>query len=223
MRSFGDFATRASGFLNRWLLCLLLGVYVLAAFLPDGGLWAREVGFGEVQFLGERARVTLLMALLALMLFSAGLNIPLAQVRRLVREPAVLATGFLANLAVPVLYIFAVSLVLRARGDIAAGQGVLLGLALVASMPIATSSAAWSQTSNGNLALDAWADPGLDPAQSPHHSVDAPRRELAYGRRAYGRPERPCRLRSEPAACRFRAVAVAARRRRSRAAWRSAD
>jgi BASS family bile acid:Na+ symporter len=141
---------RASRFLSEWLLVLMLLAYALAAWLPGGGLWAREVRFGELGFLGERACVTLSTALLALMLFSAGLGIPLAQVCRLVRGPALLLAGLLANLTVPVLYIAAASLVLRAWFD--AGQ-VLLGLALVASMPIATSSAAWSQTGNGNLAL----------------------------------------------------------------------
>jgi BASS family bile acid:Na+ symporter len=89
---------------------------------------------------------------LAVMLFSAGLGIHLEQVRRLIREPALLLIGLLANLIVPVLYIAGVSLALHAWDTAAAGH-VLLGLALVASMPIATSSAAWSQTGNGNLAL----------------------------------------------------------------------
>jgi BASS family bile acid:Na+ symporter len=153
MPSYNDFVARACRFLSGWLLAMLIGVYVLAVFLPEGGWWAREATLGAFPLQSERTPVTLTMALLALMLFSAGLNIPLAQVRQLLREPAILVVGFFANMAVPVLYIFGVSLILRACSDLAAGQGVLLGLALVASMPIATSSAAWSQTSNGNLAV----------------------------------------------------------------------
>jgi BASS family bile acid:Na+ symporter len=144
---------RASRFLSDWLLWLLLAAYALAALLPAGGLWAREIRFGELSLLGERASVTLSTALLAVMLFSAGLGIPLAQVRRLVREPALLVTGLFANLAVPAMYIAGVSAVLGAWADGATTGHVLLGLALVASMPIATSSSAWSQTANGNLAL----------------------------------------------------------------------
>jgi BASS family bile acid:Na+ symporter len=140
-------------FMSRWLLFLLLGVYALAAFLPATTLWGREIEFGELNLLGETSRITLSMALLATLLFNAGLDIPMTQLRRLVREPAILAAGLAANLAIPVVYICGLSYLLRDYPNAGAVQVLALGLALIASMPIAGSSAAWAQNANGNLAL----------------------------------------------------------------------
>jgi BASS family bile acid:Na+ symporter len=139
--------------MSRWLLFLLLGVYALAAFLPASAVWGREIEFGEVRLLGETSRITLSMALLAMLLFNAGLDIPLAQLRKLVREPAMLGAGLIANLVIPVVYICGLSSLLRDYPDLGTVQVLVLGLALIASMPIAGSSAAWAQNANGNLAL----------------------------------------------------------------------
>jgi BASS family bile acid:Na+ symporter len=153
MKKYHHVVAHASRFVREWLLWLLLGAYVLAAVLPGGGLWVREVGFGELHLLGEASQITLSMALLALLLFNAGLDISLGQLGKLVRAPGILAAGLLANLAVPVLYIFGVAWVLKGWPDPEAVQHVVLGLALIAAMPIAASSAAWAQNANGNLAL----------------------------------------------------------------------
>jgi BASS family bile acid:Na+ symporter len=132
---------------------MLLGVYALAAFLPATAVWGKELTFGELQLLGESSKITLSMALLACLLFNAGLDIPLAQLRKLIREPAILITGLVANLAIPVVYICGLSYLLSDYPEPATVQVLVLGLALIASMPIAGSSAAWSQNANGNLAL----------------------------------------------------------------------
>jgi bile acid:Na+ symporter, BASS family len=144
---------RAARFMRDWLLWLLLGVYALAAFVPASSVWGREVEFGELQLLGETSRITLSIVLLSLLLFNSGLDIPLAQLRRLVREPQLLLTGLAANLAIPVLYIFVIAHLLRGYPHAGAVQLIVLGLALIASMPIAGSSAAWSQNASGNMAL----------------------------------------------------------------------
>jgi BASS family bile acid:Na+ symporter len=140
-------------FMSRWLLFLLLGVYALAAFLPASAVWGKEIEFGELKLLGETSRITLSMALLALLLFNAGLDIPMAQLRKLISEPAMLGAGLAANLVIPVVYIAGLSFFLRDYPDAATVQVLVIGLALIASMPIAGSSAAWAQNANGNLAL----------------------------------------------------------------------
>jgi len=50
-------------------------------------------------------------------------------------------------------YIFLVTLVMRLWHNPEESQHILVGLALVAAMPIAGASTAWAQNSNGNLAL----------------------------------------------------------------------
>jgi BASS family bile acid:Na+ symporter len=136
------------------LLWLLLLSYVVAAFLPAAGLWLRGVTVALVPAGGgEMARVTLPMLLLALLLFNAGLGVQLAHLKKLAAAPRLLLAGLAANLLLPVLYILAVSWALRDWHDPAGVEQLLLGLVLVASMPVAGSSAAWAQNANGNLAL----------------------------------------------------------------------
>src|SRR5262249_15496578 len=61
--------------------------------------------------------------------------------------------GLAANLLIPIAYIFAVSQTMRLWHNPDEVQNILVGLALVASMPIAGSSTAWSQNANGDLTL----------------------------------------------------------------------
>ena len=61
--------------------------------------------------------------------------------------------GLAANLVIPMIYIFGVTLVMRLWYEPDEAQHILVGLALVAAMPIAGASTAWAQNSNGNLAL----------------------------------------------------------------------
>ena len=141
---------RASKFLSRWMLGLLLASYALAAFLPASAVWGTELHFGESSLLGEPGRITLSMVLLTLLLFNVGLDIPLTHLGDQVRKPGLLLAGLGANLVFPVFYIAGLALFL---GDGGAVASLILGLALIASMPIAGSSAAWAQTANGNMAL----------------------------------------------------------------------
>jgi BASS family bile acid:Na+ symporter len=64
-----------------------------------------------------------------------------------------LAAGLAGNLFVPIAFILLVSQTLRLWHNPDEVQNILVGLALVASMPIAGSSTAWSQNANGDVAL----------------------------------------------------------------------
>ena len=69
------------------------------------------------------------------------------------QKKLVLVAGLTANLVVPIAYIFGVTLVMQFWYEPVEAQHILVGLALVAALPIAGGSTAWAQNSNGNLAL----------------------------------------------------------------------
>jgi BASS family bile acid:Na+ symporter len=142
-----------SHFLHAHFLWFLLGSYAAAVLWPAFGLWIRDVSVGEVAFLGERSRVTLPMLMLALLLVNAGLGVKASRLRNLVRSAPLLGVGLIANLLIPIAFIFGVSQIMRAWREPDEVQNLLVGLALVASMPIAGSSTAWSQNNNGSMAM----------------------------------------------------------------------
>jgi BASS family bile acid:Na+ symporter len=139
--------------LHRRFLVLLLAAYAAAALWPAPGLWLRGLNCGAVTLLGEHVLLSLPLALLALLLCNAGLSVKADRLRGLLRKPAVLCGGLAANLVVPLGFLFVAAQALRLwpHGD--DGQQMLIGLGLVAAMPIAGSSAAWSQKTEGDTAL----------------------------------------------------------------------
>jgi BASS family bile acid:Na+ symporter len=142
-----------SGFVQGRFLGLLLGSYAVAAFFPQLGLWLRGLSLGELTLFGERTKVTPPMLMLALLLANAGLGVRASQLGGARRGAALLGAGLLANLLLPLAFILGVSQAMRLWHNPDEVQNILVGLALVASMPIAGSSTAWSQNANGNLAL----------------------------------------------------------------------
>jgi BASS family bile acid:Na+ symporter len=142
-----------SSLLHRHFLGFLAASYVLAAFWPGPGLWIRNVSLAEFNLFREKTLITLPMAMLALLLVNAGLGIQTSQLNNLLHKPRALILGLIANLVIPILFIFLVSQLLRLWHNPDEVQTILVGLALVASMPIAGSSTAWAQNSNANLAL----------------------------------------------------------------------
>jgi len=140
-----------SHFLHKHLLWFLLGSYAVAAVAPTVGIWIKDVSLGELP--GLHTKVSLPMSLLALLLLNAGLGIDLSSLGKLRHSTVTLICGVVANLVVPVAFIFVVAQTMRLWHNPDEVQNILVGLALVASMPIAGSSTAWSQNANGNLAL----------------------------------------------------------------------
>jgi BASS family bile acid:Na+ symporter len=153
MQAHGGRVERLSHFLHKNLLGLLLGSYAVAAAWPGPGLKARSVSVGEIALLHQPVNLSLPVLALAALLLNAGLGVQVSRLRRLARRPAALLAGLAANLQVPVCYTFGVSLVMGAWHNPDEVQTILVGLALVASMPIAGSSTAWSQNADGDLAL----------------------------------------------------------------------
>jgi BASS family bile acid:Na+ symporter len=131
----------------------LLAAYVIAAFWPGPGLWLKDVTIGEVALFGQNTPVTLPMLLLALMLLNAGLGVQISRPRELLQTSRLVAAGLAANLLVPLALIFVVAHVMSGWSEPDETQALLVGLAIVAAMPVAGSSTAWSQNYNGNLTL----------------------------------------------------------------------
>ena len=143
-----------SQFVHRHLLWVLIGAYAIAAVLPRPGLWIRDVTLGNLSIFTIQIHVSLLLVLLAGLMFNAGLGVKTEHLQVLVRKLRVLAAGLAANVLIPIAYIFVITtLVLNFWHNPQEAQHILVGLALVAAMPIAGASTAWAQNSNGNLAL----------------------------------------------------------------------
>jgi BASS family bile acid:Na+ symporter len=140
-------------FVRRHFLGLLLGSYAAAALWPAPGLRVRGVSLGEVALLGEKVTLSLPVLMLGLLLCNAGLGVRTAHLKGLLSRRAVLLAGLAANLAIPVAFIFGVTQAMRCWHNPDEVQQILVGLALVASMPVAGSSTAWSQNAQGNMAL----------------------------------------------------------------------
>jgi bile acid:Na+ symporter, BASS family len=142
-----------SHWLHRRLLWLLLIAYAAATVLPGPGLRLRETSLGTLHLGGHDFKISLLLLLLALLLFNAGLGMKFSDMRFLVRIHKLLTAGLLANILVPMTYTVLVAALLRSWHNPDETQNILVGLALVATMPIAGSSTAWTQNSDGNLPL----------------------------------------------------------------------
>jgi BASS family bile acid:Na+ symporter len=153
MEKHGHPLGRFSHFLHRNFIWFLLGSYAVAAVAPQAGLAIKNVSLGRYYLFGESLHLSLPMLLLALLLFNAGLGVQTTQLRHLLRRPWELAAGLTANSFIPIAYIFVVAQTMRLWHNTEEVQHILVGLALVAAMPIAGSSTAWSQNANGDLSL----------------------------------------------------------------------
>lgn len=126
-----------------WLLLLCYGV---ALVWPQRQLASFELSIPGWPSWAGAPRLPLL--LLAAILFLAALNLDLSQLRDVLRKPGALVLALVAVWLAPVLLVLLVGKFLP-HADLLAGP--LLGLALVAAMPVANSSVAWTQQARGNL------------------------------------------------------------------------
>jgi BASS family bile acid:Na+ symporter len=134
---------------HRNILWLLVAAYTLAAFWPGPGLAIR--GISLTRLTGEH--ITAPMLLLALLIFCAASVVRWDQMRRLLLEPGVLCWAVAAVWLVPGLLVSLLGWILPSLvGDYVTG-GMMVGMALVAAMPVANSSVAWCQNARGNVAL----------------------------------------------------------------------
>jgi BASS family bile acid:Na+ symporter len=137
--------------IHRHFFLMLISAYILAAVLPQFGLWLRQIEFGRIGY-GD-IKLTLSLLMLSFLLFNAGLGIKLQELLALWKHPVLIVSGFIANMVVPMLLILALRGLMQFWHNSDELQNLLVGLAMIVSMPIAGSSTAWCQNANGNLSL----------------------------------------------------------------------
>lgn len=145
-----EFVTRL---IHHYFIWIILASYFVAAWLPGFGLWVREVELGSIVVLRNKIDLSLPPLLLSLLLFNAGLGVKPKELARVAHKPQILLSGLLGNLVTPLGFIIGASFVMALWHNPEEVQHILVGLALVASMPIAGASTAWAQNADGNLAL----------------------------------------------------------------------
>jgi bile acid:Na+ symporter, BASS family len=147
------FIVSLSHFLHRRLIWFLLASYAIAAVAPSFGLWMRDVSVWRMRLFQENTHISVPMLILAFLLLNAGLGIRMTPKRQSLRSVLALGSGVAGNLFIPLLFILLITQILRLWHNPEEVQNILVGLALVASMPIAGSSTAWSQNADGDMGL----------------------------------------------------------------------
>ncbi|KAF0212944.1 MAG: hypothetical protein FD172_881 [Methylocystaceae bacterium] len=142
-------AQTIAGFIHHYFIYIVGASYFAAALWPTAGLKIRSVELAPLDLFAVKLHVSPPTIMLALLLFNAGLSAKTADIKNLLGRPTLLASGLAANILVPLAFIAAIS----GTHNPQEVQQILVGLALIASMPIAGASTAWSQNANGNLAL----------------------------------------------------------------------
>jgi len=153
MKTLANLVVASSSFIHSHFLWLLVACYVVAAVVPEPGLSIRHVEFAQVSLFGQIAQINLPMVMLAVLLVNAGLGLQTWRLKSISRIWTAMLVGTVANLVVPIGFVFAATPPLCLWLDLDEVQSILLGLALIGSMPIAGSSTAWSQNVDGSLAL----------------------------------------------------------------------
>lgn len=139
--------------IHRYFIWIIITSYFIAALLPGFGLWIREVELGSIFLFQNKIDFSLPPLMLSLLLFNAGLGVKTKELTQLAHKPLVLLSGLLGNVVTPLAFIIGISFIMKFWHNPEEVQHILVGLALVASMPIAGASTAWAQNANGNLAL----------------------------------------------------------------------
>jgi len=91
--------------------------------------------------------------LLGCLLFAAGLGVQTERATYLLKRPLPLLFGVLASLALPIVFVLVAAMLLQNWHNPREAQEILVGLSLVAALPIAGSSTAWTQSVEGDAAL----------------------------------------------------------------------
>jgi BASS family bile acid:Na+ symporter len=142
---------RLASFTKRHLLWLLIGSYLLATCWPGPGIMLRQWQWSASAL--PYAILSVPLLLLTLLLFVAALLTDLSQIRATLQQPLVLCASLVAVWLGPTLLVLVAGLVVPSSVGGQDATGLLVGLALVATMPVANSSVGWTQNADGNLAL----------------------------------------------------------------------
>ena len=142
---------RWARFVERHFLWLLVGCYALATLWPGPGLAMKHWEWSPGALANQP--LTLSLLLLAVMLFIAAILTDIQRIRTVFQNPLLLCLSIAAVWLGPALLAVVAGWVVPWAVDGQATVGLLVGLALVAAMPVANSSVGWTQGAAGNLAL----------------------------------------------------------------------
>ncbi|MEU7305946.1 hypothetical protein AB0950_37760 [Streptomyces sp. NPDC007189] len=108
--------------------------YAPALIFPGPGLWLRHT---HNLPLGPLIRLPVSTApcLLWLVLFSAGLQVPVRELGRVLRRPSALLAGLALHPAIPLLIIPLVAVLLHASPDSDGGSGLVTAMIMIVAMP----------------------------------------------------------------------------------------
>lgn len=134
--------------IRRHFIWLILAAYGVAALLPGPGAAAAQFDFGD--YFGLEGRITLPLVLVAVLLYLAAIAVDVTEMRVLLRRPWIWIAG-LACVWIGPAAALAIAGRLMPSFASEAAVGLLLGMALVAAMPVANSSVAWTQQAKGAL------------------------------------------------------------------------
>ncbi|GAA3770594.1 hypothetical protein GCM10022403_002410 [Streptomyces coacervatus] len=135
--------------LRRRLGVVIALAYAAAALLPVPGLWLRRPHLVGIPGLAELSLRTPQL-LLALVLFSAGLQVPLRELRLLLRRPAALVAGLVLHVVAPLLIVPGVAFALRQSPDRDGGSGMVAAMILIVAMPVAAGATVWTAKGDGD-------------------------------------------------------------------------
>ncbi|KUN76572.1 sodium-dependent transporter [Streptomyces griseoruber] len=140
--------TRAVSWLRHRLGRVVVMSYALALFLPGPGLWLRRPH--PVPLPPTHLTLHTAPLLLSLVLFSAGLQVPVRALGRLVRRPKTLLAGLVLHFAIPLAVLPFVAFLLRRTPDADGGSGLLTAMILVVAMPVAAGATVWTDKGDGD-------------------------------------------------------------------------
>lgn len=143
-------ADRASTWLRRRLGRAVTLAYAAALLLPGPGLWLRHTHALPLGGASTLALPPTAQLLLSLVLFSAGLQVPVRALAALLHRPTALLAGLVLHLAIPLLAIPAVAFLLRRTPDTDGGSGLVTAMILIVAMPVAAGATVWTGKGDGD-------------------------------------------------------------------------
>ncbi|MFF7385317.1 sodium-dependent transporter [Streptomyces griseoluteus] len=138
--------TRAASWLRHRLGRAVVLSYALALLLPSPGLWLRHPHPLPPSHLTLHTPALLL----SLVLFSAGLQVPVRALGSLLRHPKALLAGLVLHLVIPLAVVPLVAFLLRRTPDTDGGSGLLTAMILVVAMPVAAGATVWTDKGEGD-------------------------------------------------------------------------
>ncbi|MFB7286699.1 sodium-dependent transporter [Actinacidiphila glaucinigra] len=141
----------AAAWLRRRLTSAVVVAYVAAVVLPSPGRWLRRPL--DLRMAGQAVHWSMPQALLCLILFAAGLQVPLRTLGSRLRRPVALLAGLVLHVAAPLLVIPVVAFVLHRTPDSDGGSGMIAAMILIAAMPVAAGATVWTAQGDGDQAV----------------------------------------------------------------------